>query len=143
MDDFEPDHYSLRNPLTWEKHRKEVLWQITVPVAIFTAIVVIVWLASWGLGYASASRWADISLIWLIVPILFAALIVIVLQAGMIYLLIRLMRVLPFYAYRTHGFLNIIGIRISSAGNRVVEPVLRVQSFQASLRSFGRALRRK
>jgi hypothetical protein len=143
MDNIEPDRYALRNPLTREKHRREVFWQITVPATILTAIVLIVWLASWGLSYSSASRWADISLIWLIVPMLFFSLVLIILQAGIIYLLIRLMLVLPYYAYRTHGILTMIGIRIGSVGNQIVEPVLRVQSFQASLRSFGRALRRK
>ena len=70
-----------RNPVTQQAHRKQVLWQITVP--LFIAAIVILVLAFLVASDSSqgASLWADIALIWLIIPVMVASLIVLVLLA--------------------------------------------------------------
>ena len=39
MDAYEPKELPERNPVTYERHRKEVMWQILVPVLIGAVIV--------------------------------------------------------------------------------------------------------
>ena len=132
---FEP------NPLTQRKHRQEVLWQISIPLA---AGMLLVLAAGAGVIFASAAggavdRWASISLIWLIIPTMILTLLLIVVTAALAYGLIRLIGVLPGYSRRLQDIFVMINARLRKIADAAVEPALRVHSFTASLR----ALRRK
>ena len=50
-------------------------------------------------GASDLSRYADVSLIWLIIPSLFVALIFLVFLAAIIYLFIIVLRILPRYSH--------------------------------------------
>ena len=129
-----------RNPITKQKHRSEVLWQITLPLVI--GIVILLTLAVMaGLATSTqASQWADISMIWLIAPTYLVGLITLVVLAGLIYAIIRLILVLPPAAYRLHKSIILFATRINAAQNKIAEPFLRVQVFTASLRALRRNL---
>ena len=97
---FHPPFPVEPNPLTQRQHRKEVLWQITLPLAIGVLLVLA---AGIGVGYAGASkagpvdRWASISTIWLIIPMMAVALIFLAVTAALAYGLMRLNALLPRY----------------------------------------------
>ena len=61
-----------RNPLTHEKHRREVFWQITIPLVI--GLVMILGLAALVIVTAvqggNVSQAADASLVYLIIPVM-------------------------------------------------------------------------
>ncbi len=130
------------NPVTQRKHRQEVLWQISVPLAVGVLLVL---LAAAGVIYAGATgrgavdRWASISTIWLILPMLFVTLLFTLLTAAFAYGIIYLIGVLPGYAHKVQDFFVLVESRVKKAADGVVEPALRVQSLLAGLR----ALRRK
>jgi hypothetical protein len=91
-----------RNLETYQKHRREIFWQITIPLLIGVLIVLVV---AVGVTFGSAmdvSRWADISLIWLILPALLIALVLIVTAPGLCPLL--LIRKLPPFMLRLQDF---------------------------------------
>jgi hypothetical protein len=135
---FSPDQ---RNPLTKLKHRREVLWQITVPLVIFILIFLAMGVLAAAGTASQASQLADISLIWLISPTFIFGLITLVVLVALIYGIIRLIVVLPFYSFRLYTMLKIYGARLQGLGDKAVEPVLRVQAFGASMRTFGRNMR--
>lgn len=130
------------NPVTQRKHRQEVLWQITLPLALGALLVLA---AGAGVVYAGATqtgpvdRWASISIIWLIIPTMFLTLIFLVVTAGLAYGIIWLIGALPKYTRQIQDVFVLIDAQVRKAADAIVEPTLRVQSFTAGLR----ALRRK
>jgi FtsH-binding integral membrane protein len=142
MDDFQSRLPPKRNPLTHRLHQREVLLQVTLPLAIgLTALLVLAVLASIS-GPESASLFADVSLIWLIIPVMVVSLIFLVLLAALAYGVIWLVGALPGFAYQVQGFFTLVATKSKQVGDVIVEPILRVQSLAASLRMLGRSLRR-
>lgn len=142
MDDFYSLPPDAHNPVTRRKHRRETFWQITLPATIIGVItVLLIWLA-WNAIPGTTSRWADISTIMLIMPMLFFALITVVIQIASIYALVRLIKVLPFYSFQGFNLLIILGVKVGMVGDRLVRPFLEVRAYKASLQTFGRSLKR-
>src|SRR3972149_924682 len=103
MDDT-PITPAERNQETQAIHRRQVFWQITLPLVIlamiFLALTVVVSLG--GAGYQS--RWADISLIWCLCPNLLVLLLCVGSLGGVGYGLFRLQRALPGKMFRLQKF---------------------------------------
>ena len=140
-EDFHSPFTPEPNPLTQRKHRKEVLWQITAPLVIGALLVLA---AGVGVVYAGASntgpvdRWASISIIWLIIPMMVVALIFLAVTAGIAYGLMRLNSLLPIYSRQLQDLFVVIEARVRRAADAAVEPALRVRSAAAGLRAFRR-----
>jgi hypothetical protein len=147
MNDFEPRPAIVRNPLTHKRHRKEVLWQVTVPILIGGMILLLLAAlavaAALGILPGDTSRWADISLIWLIVPAMFVTLFSLVFLSGSIYALIRLILVLPKYSYQALGWMLLLGLQLRRLSDRLVEPFLRMHMLSASMKTLGRRAHKK
>lgn len=127
------------NPLTRARHRREVLWQVFVPLLTGVLLVGALAVGIIVSGVGDASRWADISLIWLLVPMLVLALIPLALLVALIYGLALLMGVLPPYARQAQQVFETIEAVVRRNADRAVEPFLRVH---AALGALG-ALRRR
>lgn len=130
-----------RNPKTHAAHRREVFWQILLPLLIgflfvLAAIAAIVFFAAQ--PASELDRWADVSLIWLILPSLFIALIILVILIGFVYAITLLLRLTPRYARIVQLYFEIGKARISQVSNLTIEPILRIRSLSAVLRRFGR-----
>ena len=104
-----------RNPATHAVHRREVFWQITFPLIIVLTIVLgltggVIYAGVIGLG--EVSRWADVSLIWLLLPALVVALLMLLMLVGMVMLVAKLLGVLPGYARLVQDFVNLLRRKI-------------------------------
>jgi hypothetical protein len=139
MREFEAMNLQERNPDTHKAHQRQVFWQITFPFVL--AILLILALA--GLAIASAfgggeavSLWADISLIWLIPPVLIVTLIFLLITAGLAYGVIRLIGVLPRYALKAQEFMRLLEANIRSMADKIAEPVIKVNGFWAGIRKL-------
>lgn len=139
MDNHTPDTPKMKNLETHEKHRKEVVWQIFLPLAVGVLLMLILMAVSIS-SAVNQSRLADISLMWIILPNLFVALFVIVLLAVMIYGIMKLTSVLPTYTYKLQVFFNQIKAQIRKMDDRLVEPVIKGKSTSASLKKLSRQL---
>lgn len=134
-----PPKPMVRNPVTREKHRREVFWQITIPLVIALIIVIALAILIPVVGTQdSVSQWADVSLIWLIVPMMVLALITLLILAALVYVLARLLNVLPFYTNSVQEFFALFRDQVAVLGDKLVEPVLGIQSRIASWRSLKR-----
>jgi hypothetical protein len=129
-----------RNPITHQRHRKEVLWQITLPILIFGLILLAFSVLAITMSPNQASLWADISLIWLIMPVMVITLISLVMLIASIYAVIKIIQVLPVYAFRLQNGLILVRARFRHIANRSVEPVLRIHSLSAGINSFFRQI---
>jgi hypothetical protein len=132
-----------RNPVTYQSHRKQVLWQITIPLVIGAVIILILAVSVTTGSPQTASLWADVSLVWLIIPVMIVSLILLVFLAGLAYAVIWLVRTIPGYAMQAQNFMIMIVRQVEKLGNVIVEPILRVNAFLASLQALSRSLRRK
>jgi len=138
---FRPPPYRQRNPVTYQKYKREVFYQIYLPT-IIGALVLLIFVA--GVLIASArgtgdiSKWADTALISLILPAMIVNIIFIAASTGMIYLVTRLLAESPFFFKRIQDFFVLVGLRVRNASDASTEPFLRVHSFVASLRALRR-----
>jgi hypothetical protein len=123
-----------RNPITHAAHRREVFWQITFPLIL--TLLILLGLAAFVVyasfqGAGSVSRWADISLIWLLLPALVVTLVVLLIFSGLVYLVSKLLGVFPGYARLAQNFFYLVQVRTKSIADKIVEPILKLRSFKA------------
>jgi predicted PurR-regulated permease PerM len=124
------------------RHRRQVTSQIIVPVVL----AVLLCLAASGLvtfatfkWNGDVSRWAAVSTIWIVIPVMIVSLVFLALLAGIIYLLARLLNIAPIYTNKAQNFIQKLGIRIRLAANATVKPVIFLDGIGASIqRLFGR-----
>jgi len=98
---------------------------------------------SFTLSGGETSRWADISIIWLIAPVMVVTLFTFVTLALSIFTIVKLIQALPHYSLQLLNGLILVGRYLRQAEDRAVEPVLRFRTFWASARSLGRQITRK
>jgi hypothetical protein len=123
-----------RNPSTYAIHRREVFWQITFPltIALFLILCMVtgVILASYK-GVGNISKWADVSLIWLLIPAIILTLISFIAVVGFIYLITKLLGILPGYARLGQDYVHLFQVKSKKVADTIVEPFLKLRSFKA------------
>ena len=144
MREFQPHLLPERNPVTRKAHQREVLRQITLPlivgvIVLLAVAILFVVLALRGQDQ-TVSTWGDISLIWLIMPSLFIALIFLVLLAGLAYGVIKLIEILPRFFLKLQNAIATAGASIKRVNDALVEPIIKIRSFTASLKALRRRL---
>lgn len=130
-----------RNPKTHAQHRREVFWQVTLPLLIG---IILLLAAVAGVVYSATQpateldRWGYVSLMWLILPTLFLALILMIFLAGLVYLVSQLLRLIPPYAHVAQQYFEKGKTKVAQLSNLSIEPVVRLRSYWAVLRRVGR-----
>jgi uncharacterized oligopeptide transporter (OPT) family protein len=130
-----------RNPITTQKHRREVFWQITVPVTVGGVLLLLIAIGvviAYFAGTGDIAKWADVSTIILIVPAMIIGVVVIAVSGGMAYLVTRGLSEAPFIARRIQDVTVLIAVRVNKASDMSTEPFLRVHQFTAGLRALWR-----
>lgn len=135
------------NPVTQRSFRRQVGWQVYLPLGlgVLALIVLAVALASAGVG--DASLWADLSLVLMALPacllgvILFAALVAAGLGVA------RLTVLLPPYSFQAQRAMSRLRAAMLRAADVSVSPIVAARSAgasaQAGLQMVGRLFRRK
>ena len=138
--DYEP--ILPRNPITHQRHRREVFWQITFPILVISVILLLLAVMATGLSAEKASTWADISIIWMIIPALIFSLLTMILLAALVYLTIKLLHILPFYFFKGHNWFLLVNVRVGRINDSLAEPFLRLRAWKAGAGALGRQVRR-
>lgn len=128
---------------TLRTHRRQFFWQIILPLLVVLALIVTgaVFVT---IGDESLARlWADVSIVWLIAPVLIIALLGIVLLGLLIYAMVRLTKVMPRFTSRAQE----VAMRIRSGTHKVadksVEPILWTKQAGSVLETIMKALLRR
>jgi hypothetical protein len=125
----------VRNTRTQALIRRDTIWQIGVPLGIALLIVLVLMaLIALPLGAPVRSVWADISLIFLIIPTALTGLVLLAVLAGAIYGLNYLLRELPFFAKPVQDWMVLLSYRVSNVTERVANVFLSTRSFWAGVR---------
>jgi len=138
-------HLPERNPLTYRQHRREVLWQITLPLAGGGALVLAAAIGVIGAaasGTATLGRWMSVALIWLIAPALVVSLVFLIFLLGAVYALTRALAIVPLYARGAQEIFTTLYRRTRRFADAAVEPILRVQAWKAGLSALRRSTER-
>jgi uncharacterized membrane protein len=128
-----------RNPITYQAHRRQAFWQIYFPLIGFSILVITTIVLAIAATNAQASKWADISLIFIISITMVAFLVVTVVLVVSVYYSRRLLKATPYFFFNAQRFIYLVEIRVKRVSNAAVEPILRVNGFFAG----AGALRRK
>jgi hypothetical protein len=134
---MESDHitneFKQRNPITYEIHRRQTFWQIYFPLILFGVLTIVTIVLAILAEDQANSKWADISLIYIISIIMITFVIVI---AGLIFLAYyttKLLKATPYFFFAVQRFTYLMEIRVRKYSNTAAEPFLRIHSFMAGL----------
>jgi sterol desaturase/sphingolipid hydroxylase (fatty acid hydroxylase superfamily) len=130
-----------RNPKTHAEHRREVFWQISLPLLIGVLLILAIVIGvifSATQPITEVSRWANISMIWMIMPALFFALLFMIILAGLVYAISVLFHHVPRYAAIVQLYLERGKEKVNQFSNQIVEPILKTRSTWAVVRWIGR-----
>jgi hypothetical protein len=128
-----PEHPS------YQLHRKQRTTQIILPMVISTlllvGVIVLISLATFN-SNGDVSRWAAISTIWIIIPVLFTGLVVLVILGGLIYLMARALGALPHYTAIAQDYVHIAQSYIIRGADMVVKPIIGLEGFIENVKAF-------
>ena len=128
-----PEHYSYIN------HRKQRLTQVILPVALsallLIGMIVLISLATFK-SNGDVGRWAAISTIWIVIPIMLAGLIFLAILVGLIYLLALALGALPHYTGIAQDYVYKAQAYIIRGADMVVKPILALDGYIENVKAF-------
>ncbi len=129
---------------SYQRHRKQLLWQIILPVVLtsllLVALIVIINIATFRDG-GDVARWAAVSTIWIVIPIMFGLLIFAALLGGLVYLMQKLLNVTPTYTSLAQDYVYLAQGYIKRAAEAIVKPVLQLNGILAGINAFFEKMR--
>ena len=127
------------NHPSYQNHRRQFWAQIFLPlilaVIIVIAVAVLTGIAAFG-SNGDAPRWAAISTIWLVIPVMAFGLLFFVILAGLVYLLTQALKTLPPYTSKAQYYVKRGASEIKRYSDKTAEPVLFIEGIKASIRAF-------
>ena len=124
-----------KETLSYQAHKRDFIWQILVPILIALVLVIAVSVAVASGSDASTSRWADISTIWIIIPLLFSALITIIILGAIIYGVAKLLDITPVYTQKLTALIHLAAQKIKAVADASAKPIFFVEELSASIKS--------
>lgn len=129
----QPVHESYKN------HRRQLVWQIIFPmvltVVLCIALIVLINIATFRDG-GDVARWAAVSTIWIVIPIMIGLLIIAALVGGLVYLMFRLLGITPTYTGLAQDHVNKAAVYIKRGADALVKPVINLNGIFASINAF-------
>jgi heme/copper-type cytochrome/quinol oxidase subunit 2 len=124
---------------SYQLHRKQMWTQILLPillaVLVFIAVIVLTSVATFR-NNGDVGRWAAISTIWLVLPVLIVGLLFLIILLAIIYLLARLISLIPPYSYQAQRFIYRIEGYVKRGTEMIVKPVLFVDIIKSQINKF-------
>ncbi|MEW6084739.1 MAG: hypothetical protein AB1607_09105 [Chloroflexota bacterium] len=124
---------------SYKRHRREMVWQIILPVALtallIVVLIVLINIATFNQG-GDVGRWAAVSTIWIVIPVMVAGLILLALLGALVYLMKRLLGITPTYTGIAQDFVHKAAAYIKRGTEMAVKPVLFLDGIGASIKAF-------
>lgn len=124
---------------SYKRHRRELVWQIILPVALtallIVVLIVLINIATFNQG-GDVGRWAAVSTIWIVIPVMVAGLILLALLVALVYLMKRLLGITPTYTGMAQDFIHKAAAYLKRGTEMAVKPVLFLDGIGASIKAF-------
>lgn len=131
-----------RNLAAQKKHRREVFWQIVIPMIVgglcVASLVTLVVIND--LNGGSSSNAADTSLIFMTIPTMFCSLVPFIIFGGIAFGLTKAIKALPPFTKRVLDAMQRTSAQVRRSSDKVTNPLIGMQSRRAGFKSM---LRRK
>ena len=143
-----PLPHSLRSEdhLSYQAHRKQVWQQILLPIllttVIFIAVIALIINNSMR-GNSDVGRWAAMSTIWILLPVLMAGFIFLIILGALIYLMLRLINIIPQYSYQAQRIFHRIESGAKTISKMARKPTLLAQALTQELGTLTKAAIKK
>jgi hypothetical protein len=128
-----PQHYS------YTRHRKQIVRQIILPVILSSVLMIalIVWIcmATFSQG-GDVGRWAAISTMWIVTPVMLAGIVVLALLGGLIYLMARALGALPYYTGIAQDYVYIGQGYVKRFADLLVKPIIGLNGWIETIKEF-------
>jgi len=127
-----------------EQHKKDVIWQIWLPVVFGAAAMLALGLMaifSLQSGTDSSARWGHVATIWLLLPVFIVGIGFLFVLAALIFGVTKLTAILPNYSAIAQMYARIMSAKIKNLGDRSVKPIIQVRSLNAAFTRFWVAVR--
>jgi uncharacterized membrane protein len=127
--------------LSYKRHRKQAMNQIVLPVIlsalVMIALIVLISFATFRAD-GDVGRWAAISTIWIVIPVMFVGLVVLAILIGLIYLMARGLQIIPTYTGIAQDYVAKARWYITRGAHMLVKPFLVIESWSADIQEFFR-----
>ncbi len=122
------------------KTNPTAFWQITFPLILGSTLIaaLAVWAVIAAISEKGIRQQADTSAILLLAPLILISLVPLALTGLTAYAIIRLNKILPKYTRRGQELASQAEEKIKNLADKLAEPVFRIESFWASLRTLFR-----
>jgi hypothetical protein len=117
-------------------HRHQFAWQILVPFLLMSGLIIGGAVVIISGGESQTGVWADISLIWVIAPMLLFALILLFIIGALIFGMAKLLQVTPRYTGKAQDIFSTLSQWISKAATGVTKPIAWFRQAGAVIKSF-------
>lgn len=119
-------------------HRRQSFWRVTFPVILAGLVVigltVLAIVTTAGGGNDQDSHWANISLIWLLIPSIFGGIIMLAVVGVFIFVMVKLLNVTPTAAATVQHYMIRVSQIACTVSDKVSAPVIKTKSTYAAAR---------
>jgi hypothetical protein len=119
-------------------HKHQLAWQILVPFLLLAVLIIAMAVLIVTSTGSAARTWADVSIIWLIAPMLFLALVFVIVLGFLIYGMTRLMQVTPRYSGKAQDLFVVFSEKTRMVADGTAKPFVWFQQAGAVLKSIFR-----
>lgn len=128
------------------QHRRQMRWQIWAPliasIVVFFGLVILTIIGAVG-GSSQVSRWANLSSVWVIAPVLLAGLIFLAIFVLCIYGMSKLLKRVPGWMVRLQMGIEQVALFARRAADAAAQPVMATSGVKASAQALWQKLRGK
>lgn len=118
------------------RHKRQFAWQILVPMIAAAAIIIAAFIFVWTRGTSTDRVAADISVLWLLIPVIMILFFLLVLAAGLIYGTAVLTRIIPAYSRKVQDILAMVERGVRKAADGSTKPFLWLDQAGAAIKSI-------
>jgi hypothetical protein len=114
---------------SYQQHRRQRLWQILVPVlaGCLLTLAAGVWVVLLAAGVGSGvgvSQGADVAMIWIILPLMVSAVLMILVLIGLVIAFTHILKALPGYSRMAQSYVSMFGDKIQRASLKITVPII-------------------
>jgi hypothetical protein len=117
-------------------HKRQIAWQILAPFLVMTALVIAVAALVVSGGASGTRAWADVSIIWILAPLLMFALLFVIVLGFLIYGIAKLTQVMPRYTGKAQHFFAQLSAGTRKVADGAAKPIVWIQQAGAVIKSI-------
>jgi hypothetical protein len=125
------------NHSSHQRHRRELWTRILLPmlaaVAAIVALATLTGIAAFR-PQSEVARWAAVSTIWIILPFMAAALLLLVILIALIYGMARLIAIIPVYTGRAQNIAWRIEETVKRLADKAAKPIFALEGITATIK---------